>query len=260
MYRIKIDMDDQSVRIQKWLSSLGLASRREAETWIKQKKIMVNGKLASLGDKIVPGEDEVTINGRPVEHKPPPKVYWLLNKPPKFLTARKRQYGKKTIYDLDSLADIKFLVSPVGRLDFMTEGLLILSNDGEFVHKMTHPRFKVPRHYQVFIDGKLSSEDEQAIRRGITLEDGKVSGCELTYAHGTKYKKTDGRGSWYFITVKEGRNRLVRRMFEHFGHKVFRLIRTGYGSVKLPDDLAQGAYRQLTSEQLRSLRDEVGLN
>ena len=166
---------------------------------------------------------------------------------------------KKTIYDLDSMRGIDFLVSPVGRLDYMTQGLLLMSNDGEFVHRLTHPKYKMPRHYQVFVDGKLSKENEDAIRGGVTLDDGKVGPCELIYAHGTKYKKTDGRGSWYFITVHEGRNRLVRRLFEHFGHKVFKLIRTGFGDLRLPENLEQGSYVQLTSDQIKMLKSQVGI-
>lgn len=249
----------ESVRLQKWLSSLGVASRREAEQWIDGGRLSINGRSAKLGDKIIPGEDEVLLDGKLVEPSPPPRVYWLLNKPQKFLTARKRQFGKKTIYDLDVFKKIDFLVSSVGRLDFMTEGLLLMSNDGEFVHRLTHPKYKMPRHYQVFVDGKLSAENEDKIRKGVTLEDGVVGGCDLIYAHGKKYKDTDGRGSWYFITVYEGRNRLVRRLFEHFGHKVFRLIRTGFGDLKLPDDLPIGKYRQLTSGEISKLKTQVGL-
>lgn len=249
----------EKIRLQKWLSSLGVASRREAERWIEKGRLTVNGEVASLGTKVNPEEDEVKLDGKVVEHTPPPRVYWMLNKPEKFLTSRVRQFGKKTIYDLDSMRGIDFLVSPVGRLDYMTQGLLLMSNDGEFVHRLTHPKYKMPRHYQVFVDGKLSKENEDAIRGGVTLDDGKVGPCELIYAHGTKYKKTDGRGSWYFITVHEGRNRLVRRLFEHFGHKVFKLIRSGFGDLRLPENLEQGSYVQLTSDQIKMLKSQVGI-
>jgi len=248
------------IRLQKWLSGLGIASRREAEKWIEKGRLSINGITAKLGDKVEPDKDEVSLDGKPIKHTPPPRVYWLLNKPEKFLTARVRQYGKKTIYDLHSLKELDFLVSPVGRLDYMTQGLLLLSNDGEFVHRLTHPKYKMPRHYSVFVDGKLSKDHESLIRKGVELDDGKVGPCDLIYAHGKKYKSSEGRGSWYFITVHEGRNRLVRRLFEHFGHKVFKLIRTGFGDLRLPETLEQGKYVQLTSEQISMLKNQVGLN
>ena len=248
------------LRLQKLLSNLGIASRREAERWISKGRVTVNGQVAIPGTKVDPTSDVIKLDGKPLQLKPPPRVYWMLNKPEKFLTARIRQFGKKTIYDLDCLKDIEFLVAPVGRLDYLTEGLLLLSNDGEFVHRLTHPKYKMPRTYTVFIDGKLSARDELAIKRGVSLDDGKVGACDLVYAHGSKYKRSDGRGSWYFITVYEGRNRLVRRLFEHFGHKVFKLVRTRFGDLKLPDSLQSGKYIQLSSEQIKSLKQQVGLD
>ena len=249
----------EPIRLQKWLASLGIASRREAERWIEKGRVKVNNGSPKLGINIDPEADEVTLDGKVIKPSLPPRGYWMLNKPEKFLTARVRQYGKKTIYDLDSMKSLDFLVAPVGRLDYMTQGLLLMSNDGEFVHRLTHPKYKMPRHYSVFIDGKLSKESEDLIRRGVVLDDGKVGPCDLIYAHGKKYKKTDGRGSWYFITVHEGRNRLVRRLFEHFGHKVFKLIRTGFGDLRLPDDLEAGKYKQLSSEHIKMLKNEVGI-
>lgn len=235
---------------------MGIASRREAESWISAGRITVNGKLITeQGQKIQPGVDAISIDGQPVRNAKPPRVYWMLHKPDEVMTARVDGFGRPTIYDLPRIRDLSFLVSPVGRLDFRTEGLLLLTNDGELAAKLMHPSFHVPRHYHVLITGRLSSEAEAQIRRGVTLEDGPSGPADLRYAHGRNLGLT--RGSWYTITVHEGRNRLVRRLFEHLGHRVVRLIRVGFGDLHLPEDLPAGEYRQLTSAQIHSLRRAV---
>jgi len=247
------------VRIQKWLSIQGIASRREAEGWIEEGKVFVNGKLVTeQGMRIDPDTDKVTVLGRHINNTPPPRVYWLLNKPDMVLTSRPDGTSRMTIYDLHSTRDLQFLVSPVGRLDYRTEGLLLLSNDGELVHRLAHPKYKVPRYYNVLIDGRLSYEEESALRRGIELEDGITGKSEVIFAHSVNLGQS--RGSWYFITVFEGRNRLVRRMFEHFGFKVVRLVRYGFGDLRLPDDLPAGDYRQLTNSEIKYLKDSVNLS
>lgn len=237
---------------------MGIASRREAETWIKEGRIKVNGTvITEMGHKIDPDVDEVFLNNKPVIKKAPSKVYWLLHKPDKTLTSRRSQGEQATIFELPSLAKVPFLVFPVGRLDYRTEGLLLLSNDGELVHRLAHPTYKLPRHYQVLVSGRLSAEEEKKLTSGIVLEDGPVKKVDLHYAHGQNMGAS--RGSWYFITVYEGRNRLVRRLFEAVGHKVVRLIRTGFGDLRLSDDLHPGEYRQLTSEEIRQLKKETDL-
>ena len=187
----------------------------------------------------------------------PPRVYWLLNKPDEVLTARNDEFQRQTIYDLPMISKVPFLVSPVGRLDYRTEGLLLLTNDGELASRLTHPRYEIPRQYHVLIIGRLSHEEEQAIVHGVELEDGKSGRAEVRYAHGKNLGAS--RGSWYAVTVFEGRNRLVRRLFEHFNHKVVRLIRVAYGEVRLPEDLEPGDYLQLTSAQIKSLKHATGL-
>jgi 23S rRNA pseudouridine2605 synthase len=247
------------IRIQKWLSIQGIASRREAEGWIEEGKVFVNGKLVTeQGMRIDPNTDKVTVLGRHINNTPPPRVYWLLNKPDMVLTSRPDGTGRMSIYDLHSTRDLQFLVSPVGRLDYRTEGLLLLSNDGELVHRLAHPKYKVPRYYNVLIDGRLSYEEESALRRGIELEDGMTGKSEVIFAHSVNLGQS--RGSWYFITVFEGRNRLVRRMFEHFGFKVVRLVRYGFGDLRLPEDLPSGEYRQLTNSEIKYLKETVNLS
>jgi 23S rRNA pseudouridine2605 synthase len=249
----------EPMRLQKWVSQLGIASRREAERWINDGRFSINGKLVTEpGTKINPDIDVLYLDGKPLQNKKPPRVYWLLNKPDQVLTTRGEDRKEKlTIYDLPKLKSVPFLVSSVGRLDYRTEGLLLLSNDGEMVNRLCHPKYKVPRHYQVLIVGKLSKEEEKAITNGVELEDGKTLKTELIYAQGKNLGKS--KGSWYFITVYEGRNRLVRRLFEKFEHKVVRLIRTGFGEIKLPDELEPGDYRQLTANEIQTLKKATDL-
>jgi 23S rRNA pseudouridine2605 synthase len=242
------------MRLQKWLSQLGIASRREAEKWISDRRIAVNGKVVTeLGTKVNPESDTIAVDGKAVKPKLPPKVYWLLNKPDKHLTARSDELtNKKTIYDIPMVSKAKFLVNPVGRLDFRTEGLLLLTNDGELSYKLCRPEYHVPREYQALLDSRLTKEQEQEIKKGITLEDGPVKDIKLQFVHGTNMGVSTG--SWYVVTVHEGRNRLVRRLFEHFGKRVVRLVRVGFGEIRLPAELPAGEYRQLTTEEVASLR------
>lgn len=248
----------EPIRIQKWLSQMGIASRREAETWISEGRISVNGrKVTEQGTKVTPGVDKIEIDGRLVASEPPPRVYWLLHKPDEVLTTRADEFQRTTIYDLTSLKGLPFLVAPVGRLDYRTEGLLLLTNDGELANRLCHPKYKVPRYYHVLISGKLTAEEEAGIRSGVKLEDGPTERTELSYAEGRNLGAS--KGSWYRITVYEGRNRLVRRLFEHFNHKVVRLIRVGFGDINLPEDLKPGDYTQLSSSQIRALKKATGL-
>ncbi len=241
------------------MSQLGIASRREAETWISGGRISVNGQVVTeLGSKITPGEDQVSLDGRSIGAEAPPKVYWMLNKPDEVLTARNDDFNRTTIYDLPRLSKAPFLVAPVGRLDYRTEGLLLMTNDGEMANRLCHPKYKVPRLYHVLITGRLTEDEEQAIQRGIDLEDGRTLPTELRYAHGKNLGAS--RGSWYMVTVSEGRNRLVRRLFEHFGHRVVRLIRTGFGELRLSEDLKPGDYRQLSSDEIIMLKRATSLS
>ena len=239
------------VRINKWISEKGFGSRREAEKWIQEKRIKINDRLAIQGDKVNSSTDKVRIDGKVISDKSPPKVYWLLNKPDKTLTSKAREDGKERIFDLPKLKDLRFHVFPVGRLDFRTEGLLLLTNDGELCHQLTHPKYKVPRHYMVLINGKLDASQIRNLKSGVPLEDG-IAKCTISQPQGVNLGKS--KGSWYFVTVSEGRNRLVRRIFEHYNHKVVRLVRYGFGNLRLENSLKPGDYRQLNSQEIRSLK------
>jgi 23S rRNA pseudouridine2605 synthase len=247
------------MRVQKWLSQMGIASRREAEKMLADGRIGINGKIVTEpGTKVNPDDDQVTLDGRlVVGDKQPPKVYWMLNKPDLCLTSRKAEEGKGTIFELPAFRQLKFLLYPIGRLDYRTEGLLLMSNDGELVHRLTHPSYKIPRTYQVLFSRRLDGEEEKAIRQGITLDDGPVQGCDLELLQSIELGNS--RGAWYLIKVKEGRNRLVRRVFESFNGKVLRLVRMAYGDLQLPDGLKPGDYRQLSSAEIQNLKEAVGL-
>lgn len=235
---------------------MGIASRREVETWIKEGRVKVNDTVSQLGDVINPFVDKLKIDNKLIRPNPPSKVYWIFNKPLKVLTSRVGQDDKSCIFDLPALKKLPFIVSTVGRLDYMSEGLLLLSNDGELVYRLSHPSYKLPRIYKVSINGELSKEQIRQIQDGVELVDGRVSGAEIKAC--PPYKD-DPRGKWYLITVHEGRNRLVRRILNHFDFKVIRLVRVGFGQIILPDDLQVGKYRQLDSKELRSLKKSVQL-
>ena len=235
-----------------------MASRRQAEGWITAGRLAVNGQiLREQGYKIDPNEDQVTLDGKLIRDKAPPRVYWLLHKPDQTLTSRSDGTGRPTIYDLPNLQKLKFQVPTVGRLDFRTEGLLLLTNDGKLAHRLMHPSYKLPREYHALVTGKLTDVQIKAIRAGLTLNDGPTQPVKLRYAHGKNLGQS--RGSWYVVTVTEGRNRLVRRLFEHFDERVVRLIRVSFGSLRLPEDLPPGGYRQLNSTEIRTLKNATQL-
>lgn len=249
----KVAETDDRLRLQRYLASFGICSRREAESWIQAGRVKINSNKANLGDRVAEN-DLVTLDGQPLAAKCPPKVYWIFNKPDMTITARKDDRERHTIFDCTSLKDVPFLVNPVGRLDYRTEGLLILTNDGEMAHKLCHPSYKIPRKYQVLVKGKLEEKQMDQLRKGVKLEDG-IARCDIQYVHGQNLGQS--RGSFYFVTVYEGRNRLVRRLFDHFKCEVVKLVRYGFGDIRLPEDLRAGDYQQLSSEQIRYLKKSV---
>lgn len=239
---------------------MGLASRREAETWIAEGRVAVNGVVVDKPGKVIdPSADQVTVDGKPVSSTPPPRVYWLLNKPDQCLSVRGDTFQRGSIFNLPSLSKVKFAVQPIGRLDFRTEGLLVLTNDGDFINGLAKSGAAFPRRYHVLLSRRLSDDEMTVIQRGkLSLEDGPVGKAELRFAHGENLGSS--RGGWYVLTLNESRNRLVRRMFEHFGCRVVRLIRVGFAGLELTEDLAAGDYRQLTGNEIVALRRVAGLS
>jgi 23S rRNA pseudouridine2605 synthase len=229
-------------RLQKVLARAGLGSRRSVEGLIEQGRVKVNGDVAILGRKVDPYKDEVEVDGSPVPLQPD-LVYYLMNKPEGVVTTADDPEGRATVLDL---IETNQRVWPVGRLDIATEGALLLTNDGELTHRLTHPSYGVPKTYLAEIGGHLSSAEQRTLAGGVELEDGKTAAATV--------KVLDRRpgASLVEITIREGRNRQVRRMFEAFDHKVLRLVRTSIGPLEL-GRLKGGTARHLTPDEVRSL-------
>lgn len=233
---------EQQERLQKYISACGYTSRRKAETLITEGKVRVNGKIVTeLGSKINPDVDRVKIEGILLE--PERKEYYLFNKPKGTLTTLSDPEGRPTI--MPYLEKIKTRVYPVGRLDYYTEGLLLLSNDGDFVQRLTHPSFGVVKTYQVKVKGRVADEHLQELSQGIPLEDGLTAPAEVTdYGFDAKTELTT-----LTIAIHEGRNRQVRRMMEYFGYSVHNLKRIAYGGLTL-SGVKRGAFRPLTGDEI----------
>lgn len=231
-------------RLQKVLARAGLGSRRKCEQLITSGRVEVNGvKVTELGTK-VSLQDAITVDGRPISLER--KVYLMFHKPKGVITSLRDPEGRKTISDY--LKDIPERVYPVGRLDYDSEGLLLLTNDGDFANRMTHPRFAVPRTYLATVKGVPHGSLLEKLARGIELEDGMTAPAEVDY-HDIAEDQTR---SVISITIREGRNRQVRRMFEAIRHPVIRLKRIEFGPLTL-QGLARGKYRPLTEQEVELL-------
>lgn len=229
------------MRLQRALARAGVASRRAAEQLITEGKVRVDGKVAELGSKVDPERQRITVSGRPVKLQ---ARRWLaFHKPLGVVTTASDEEGRRTVFDF--IPDTTGLTY-VGRLDVTTTGLLLLTTDGEAVHRLTHPRYHIPRRYTALVHGRPTAEIGQAVREQIVLDGRPVAPLEVRVRPGT-----EGR-SILDVTLTEGRNRIVRRWCEAMGLKVERLARLSYGPVRL-GDLAPGRYRPLTP------REEAGL-
>ncbi|MBE7022351.1 MAG: rRNA pseudouridine synthase [Ruminococcaceae bacterium] len=234
----------EPMRLQKYLAQCGIASRRAAEELIALGRVTVNGKvICTAGEKIIPGRDMVTVDGKPVRSAEKP-VYIMLNKPRGYVTTVRDEQGRKTVMDL--LPAELGRIYPVGRLDFDTEGLLLLTNDGNFTHRLTHPSHEISKTYLVKILGLPSPEALKALRTGVMLEGRKTHPAEVLVKH------REIGSAVLVITIHEGRNRQVRKMCAAVGHKVVFLRRIAEGSVRL-GDLPIGAWRHLTADEVTGL-------
>ncbi len=234
-------------RIQKILSTCGIASRRKAEEIILEGRVTVNGKIAVLGAKADFAEDHIKVDGKLIR-KTGSKVYIMLNKPEKCITAVSDPEGRTTVVDL--LKRVKTPVFPVGRLDYNSEGLLIMTNDGDLANALLHPKNKIPKTYLVKIDGFLQDKDILSLRKGIRLEDGVTAPAKV------KKVREANANSWIEITIHEGKNRQIRRMFDKLRHSVIRLRRVKVGSLDL-GSLPLGAFRYLTHAEVEKLKDII---
>ncbi len=241
----------EGVRIQKILAQAGLGSRREAEEWIREGRVFVNGRVAKLGDRADPRKDSVRLDRKRVRVRAGPKTYILVNKPRGFVTTVSDPESRDTVLDLLP-GDLRRGIKPVGRLDVQTEGLLLLTDDGDLARDLTHPSTVCPKEYRVKVSGEPNEKDLDLLRRGISLEGRRTRPATIERI------STTGRGgkanSWFRVILTEGRHRQIRRMFERIGHPVSKLKRIAIGSVR-DERLPTGAYRRLTQEEVRALRN-----
>ena len=231
-------------RLQKILSKAGISSRRAAEKMITEGRVSVNRTVITvLGTKANPDRDEIRVDGKLVSLEAE-KVYLMLHKPQGYVTTLNDPEGRSIVTDL--LAGIEERVYPVGRLDYHSEGLLILTNDGEFAHRLQHPRYGIPKTYRVKVERPLRTAEMKAFERGIDLLDGRFVPVEL------RLEKTNRGSAWLRMVIVDGRNRVIRRAFEAIGHPVTRLIRVAIADVSL-GDLREGAWRPLTPREVERL-------
>ena len=236
------------IRLQKFLAEAGIASRRKAEELIQQGKVKVNGKIVTeLGIKIQPKTDIIEYNGKMVAIEEE-KVYILLNKPIGYVTTAKDQFSRDTVLDL---IKVKQRVVPVGRLDMYTSGALILTNDGDFVYKVTHPKHEVEKTYNVTIRGKVSQEDLEKLRSGLVIDEYKTSEAKARILKREEEKNI----TRVEVIIHEGRNRQVRKMFETIGKNVIALHRSKIGKIAV-NDMKLGSWRYLKPEEIQSLISE----
>lgn len=229
-------------RLQKILSARGLASRRKAEEWIAAGRVQVNGETAALGDSADPDVDEICVDGKPLPDLKE-NVYIMLNKPRGYVTTLSDEKGRENVAQL--VADCGARVYPVGRLDMDSEGLLILTNDGEFANRLMHPKHEVDKTYQVTVQGYHEAA-LVLLRRPIELDGYRIKPPQV------KLLRNDGQRAKLLVTIHEGRNRQVRRMCDAAGMKVVRLRRISEGSLRL-GDLPLGKWRHLTQEERAGL-------
>jgi pseudouridine synthase len=217
---------------------------------IRAGRVSVNGQVVSeAGTRAVWGRDMIKVDGEELR-KPSARIHVLLNKPFGYVTTLHDPEGRPVVTDL--VKGIGERLYPVGRLDFDTLGLLILTNDGDLAHRLAHPRYRVPKTYKADVEGSITDEALDRLREGVELEDGFSGPAKVT-----PIRRTGGR-SVIRMTITRGRSRLVRRMLEAVGHQVIHLLRTGFGMLEL-GDLKVGQYRLLETEEVEGLRREVGL-
>jgi 23S rRNA pseudouridine2605 synthase len=235
-------------RLQKYIARCGVASRRNSEKIIAQGRVSVNGKIVSaMGIKINPQVDLVRVDGRIITPETE-GIYIKLNKPAGYITSVSDPQGRPTVLDL--IGDIGSRIYPVGRLDYESEGLLILTNDGELAYCLTHPRYEIDKQYYVLVDGNPGYESIKSLRNGVDIGDHVTQPAKISKLG------IEGRNSIYRVTISEGRNRQVRRMFEVIGHPVLYLKRERLGNISL-GSLRSGEWRHLSISEIKSLKSLI---
>lgn len=238
-------------RLQKVMAVRGIASRRKCEEYIQAGKVRVNGQIITqLGYKVDPQKDFIEVDGNTIVQDEA-KVYVLLNKPLKVITSVHDPRGRKTVIDL--LTNIHERIYPVGRLDYETEGLLLLTNDGDVAFRMTHPSYEIDKEYIATIKGVPSENSLELLRKGVILNDGLTAPANVSLVS----KERNGDSNIKLI-IHEGRNRQVRRMCEHIGHPVIHLQRSRIEFLTI-DHLKVGQYRNLTTEEIERLKRALNM-
>lgn len=241
---------DGTERLAKVLAARGLASRREAERMITEGQVSVNGSVVSHpGHPVDPKKDVIRIDGRGIPAAPR-MVYFLLHKPKGYIVTRSDPDGRKSVFEL--LPEMPARVESVGRLDINTEGALLLTNDGDLAHQLTHPSAGVPKRYLAKIYRTPGDKTLARMEAGIELEDGRTAPCKVRVV-----SATEKENAWVEITVTEGRNRLVRRMFAAVGHPIAKLVRQSFATLSIRG-LERGQCRPLTGDEVDRLREIAG--
>lgn len=232
------------MRINKYLSSLGVASRREVDRMVDAGEIRVNGEFPTSGMK-VSAEDKIEVKGKLLESTEEKKVYFIMNKPKGVISAAKDDRDRKTVVDM---IDTPERIYPIGRLDLDTTGLILLTNDGDLFNKIIHPRSTVYKTYYVVVKGQVTNESLDTLTNGVELEDG------ITLPAIVRVVKSTAKSTAMIIEIREGRNRQVRRMCRALDHPVYELKREKIGRLDV-SDLKEGEYRELTTKELEYLQN-----
>ena len=232
-------------KIHAYLAKIGVVSRRKAEDLIREKKIQVNGAVAKIGQRIKAGEDVIVVDGKKITTKKPPvPIYILVNKPKGYVSTVKDEEGRKTVLEL--VPEEKDRLYPVGRLDMDSEGLMILTNDGDFTFKMTHPTHEIKKVYHVLIGGAPSNLALNHLQRGVKLKEGYVQPDEVNIL------RHEQGNTWLEIILHEGKNRIIRRMMRRIGYNVIRLVRVKMGPFNIKM-LGEKRSVKLSKDEVRQL-------
>jgi 23S rRNA pseudouridine2605 synthase len=241
-------------KLQKVLAARGLGSRRELERWISDGRVRVNGKIATLGDR-VSDEDRIQVDGRNVSAKKHAHRYLLYNKPEGEIVSRDDPDGRPSVFDkLPRLKNQRWI--SVGRLDFNTSGLLLFTTDGELANKLMHPSSGIEREYAVRVLGNVTEESLQNMREGVLLEDGVYRFSDIQ--RGKDAEDSDKANQWFYVVLMQGRNREVRRLWESQGYTVSRLKRVRYGSFFIPSAVRAGRFTDLKPKDVKELYRMAG--
>ena len=238
----------EKMRLEKFLSESGIASRRDAKKYISTGRVAVNGERVLIpGTHIAPQQDEITFDSKPIRGKPK-RIYLMLNKPAGYVTTVRDERGRPTVMAL--VRDISERIYPVGRLDLDTEGLLLMTNDGDFAHRILHPSHEIQKTYIAWVEGQPNRREIQRLREGIEIEEGTITSAKIN-----QISKKEGQ-TQFRVVIHEGRKRQIRRMFHATGHAVVHLKRVRIGSLSL-GRLSIGKYRFLTPAEVELLNRDA---